>query len=178
MVGLPSGCTQLFLQPQFTPHREHTVILYARRLLVSSASLLTLHGHRVWLTQSFIHAKGITNVKINWKCWERGGRGLSYGTIRKSAFRYSENTIKILVTIMPQPRFEPRTCVYVKTFAAWANLFGPNITKRHLTQWSTYSRTDCGCKSYCISLLFTSKSIFCWPVEETKFVLLYDILIC
>jgi hypothetical protein len=151
MVGLPSGCSQLFFQPQFTPHREHTVMLYARRLFVSSASLLNLHGHRVWLTQSFNQANGITNVEMNWKCCERGGRGLSYGIIRKSAFGYSENTIKILVKIMPQPIFEPGTCVYVKTFAAWANLFGPNITERHLTQLPTYSRTDCGCKCqlYC-----------------------------
>lgn len=117
--------------------------------LVSSASLLTLHWRGVWLTQS--HAKGIANVQMNWKCCERGGRGLSYGNICKPAFRYSKNTIKILVKIMPQPKFEPGTCVHVKTFAAWANLFCPNITERHLTQWSTYSRTDCGCKCqlYC-----------------------------
>ena len=128
------------------PSQKHTAILYVRRLIVSSASLLTLNGRGVWLTQSFNHAKGITNAQMNWKCCERGGRGLSYGTIRKSAFRYSENTIKILFKIMPQPRFEPGTYVHVKTFAAWANVFGPNITERLLTQWYTYLRTDCGCK--------------------------------
>ena len=174
--------------------QRHTVILYVRRLIVSSASLLTLHGSGVWLTQSFNHAKSITNVQVNWECCERSGRGLSYGIIWKSTFRYSGNTIKIIVKIMTQPRFEPGTYVHVKTFAAWANLLGPNITERHLTQWSTYLRKDCGCKCqfYCkkppannnrfrllhffIDLEVIPDQFFCWPVAESKIFLLKFLL--
>lgn len=80
-----------------------------------------LTANLIWtwcVTHSFNHASGVTNVEMNSKYCERGSRGLTYGTIRKSAVRYTENTINILVKIMPLPRFEPGTCVHVKTFAA------------------------------------------------------------
>jgi hypothetical protein len=66
---------------------------------------------------SFSHSI-TTNVEMIWKSCERGGRGLTYGTIWKSAFRYSENIMRILVKKMPQPRFEPGTYIQVKAFAA------------------------------------------------------------